>query len=539
MFTQEVDHSAAAETEMSISTRHDGETWKSSLPWWIATASLFVFYFIRSLGDLVHPDVGWFLWASGRVLDGAHLYRDIVDMNPPLIFYFMIPPVWCARITGLPEVMVFKSFILLTAFASLWICARFVRTLFQSSSVHIQHFVVFVIAFLFISIPGGNYGFLGPSFGQREHIMGMLFMPFVLASVSKVLGKPPGTVLTVIVAILAGVALAIKPYFLIGWLALEAALVIRSHRVATVVRLESLIVTIVILLYAISVLIFAPGYLDVVRKAALVYGAYDASWWDLVTHRHFVLWMVAMLIFVFSFGVKEHDLERRALFFSGTGFLVSVFAQRKGWGYHYYPSALFTGTYLGIMVAISMERLALGRLPRFLTLNRIVAFTTVALLGAASKPMFDSFSENQNGPIEDLINIAKTHADHQPLMALSTSNLPGFPVVNYSGALWSSRFVELWFLPGLYPQFLRSNHSRYRPRNEMGETERYFFDAVVEDFEKAKPRLLIDDVGTNRLGFGRTDFDFLSYYSQDSSFARLFSAYKPVANVGQYVVYVR
>jgi hypothetical protein len=227
------------------------------------------------------------------------------------------------------------------------------------------------------------------------------------------------------------------------------------------------------------------------------------------------------------------------LFLCGTGFLISVFAQQKGWGYHYYPSALFTGSYLGVVVAIAMEHLAGRSVSRFFTLGRIVAFTTIVLIVAASKPMFDSFSQKPAGPDERLIEIARASAAHQSLLALSTNNLPAFPVVNYSGALWSSRFVELWFLPGLYPDFLAKNNSHYRPRSEMNETERYFFDAVVDDFVKSKPRILIDDVGAYRYGFGRTDFDFLAYYGQDSSFAQLFSEYKPIATVDQYVVYTR
>ncbi len=511
----------------------------SSLLWWIAIGSLFGFYFVRSLTDLVHPDVGWFLWASGRLLDGARLYRDIVDMNTPLIFFFMIPPVWCARITGLPEVMVFKSFILLTALSSLWICARIIRTLFHSSSLHIQYFVIFVIAFLFVSIPGGNYGFVGPSFGQREHIMGMLFMPFVLASVVRISGKPPGLALAVVVACLAGLALAIKPYFLIGWLAFEVALLTYSRRLSDLVRVESVIVASIVVLYAISVLVFTPEYLDVARKAAKVYGAYDTTLVELLTHRHFVLWLVALLMFLFTRNMVEYAFLRRALFFCGTGFLISVFVQHKGWGYHYYPSALFTGLYLGVMVAIAMEHLAGKGVVNLFTLERIAGFATIVLIVAASKPMVDSFSQKPAGPDERLIEIARTRAAHQPLLALSTNNLPAFPVVNYSGALWSSRFVELWFLPGLYPDFLAKNNSHYRPRNEMDETERYFFDAVVDDFVKSKPKILINDVGPYRYGFGRTDFDFLAYYGQDSSFAQLFSEYRPMATVDQYVVFTR
>ena len=49
------------------------------------------------LTALATPDTGFLLYAAGRMLDGAHLYRDIVEINPPLILWLNLPVVWVAR----------------------------------------------------------------------------------------------------------------------------------------------------------------------------------------------------------------------------------------------------------------------------------------------------------------------------------------------------------------------------------------------------------------------------------------------------------
>src|SRR3954451_14137687 len=39
----------------------------------------------------VDSDVSWQLWIAGRIHAGAHLYRDIIEVTPPLWFWMALP----------------------------------------------------------------------------------------------------------------------------------------------------------------------------------------------------------------------------------------------------------------------------------------------------------------------------------------------------------------------------------------------------------------------------------------------------------------
>ena len=57
-----------------------------------------IFYLAPALVD---QDVGWLLHSASRLVEGAALYRDVIDPNPPGIFFLNLAPAWIARITGL------------------------------------------------------------------------------------------------------------------------------------------------------------------------------------------------------------------------------------------------------------------------------------------------------------------------------------------------------------------------------------------------------------------------------------------------------
>src|SRR4029077_2389608 len=43
------------------------------------------------LGKTAPPDMAFLLYAAGRLLDGATLYRDVVEINPPLVIWLNVP----------------------------------------------------------------------------------------------------------------------------------------------------------------------------------------------------------------------------------------------------------------------------------------------------------------------------------------------------------------------------------------------------------------------------------------------------------------
>src|SRR6185437_7942529 len=57
-------------------------------------------------GEL-HHDPSFLLVATRRWLDGATLYRDIVEINPPLIFYLTAPAVLISNLLRVSDATVF------------------------------------------------------------------------------------------------------------------------------------------------------------------------------------------------------------------------------------------------------------------------------------------------------------------------------------------------------------------------------------------------------------------------------------------------
>ena len=45
-------------------------------------------------------DNAWLLVATGRFMDGAVIGRDLVEVNPPLIYWILAPAVWLSRWLG-------------------------------------------------------------------------------------------------------------------------------------------------------------------------------------------------------------------------------------------------------------------------------------------------------------------------------------------------------------------------------------------------------------------------------------------------------
>ena len=49
----------------------------------------------------LNTDVSWLLVVCERMLDGQHLYRDIVEINPPMAAFAYLPAVALARALGI------------------------------------------------------------------------------------------------------------------------------------------------------------------------------------------------------------------------------------------------------------------------------------------------------------------------------------------------------------------------------------------------------------------------------------------------------
>src|SRR6185312_12810934 len=154
------------------------------------------------LAPPLNHDVAAVLDFSQRWLAGEHLYSDLIDVNPPLIFVLNLIPAWIASVTPLDGVQALHLCLLAYGGFCWWLAFR-VRN--RAAEGAVQRAFLDVLPALFLLDAGYD-------FGQREHLMAEGALPYLLCTARRMKGERPRG--RIAVALIAGVVFALKPHFL-------------------------------------------------------------------------------------------------------------------------------------------------------------------------------------------------------------------------------------------------------------------------------------------------------------------------------------
>jgi hypothetical protein len=120
----------------------------------------------------INHDEAYLMALAGRLLDGGQFGKDIMDMNPPHVWWISAMPVWLARQIGLRLDVAASVFTVAMAVLSIAAVARLTAT---AGLGRIPRSLFLVLAALLVLfIPGYD-------FGQREHWMVLLTLPYIVA----------------------------------------------------------------------------------------------------------------------------------------------------------------------------------------------------------------------------------------------------------------------------------------------------------------------------------------------------------------------
>ncbi|MEO6058078.1 MAG: hypothetical protein ABIQ49_14720 [Gemmatimonadales bacterium] len=167
------------------------------------------------LGTFVGPDISFLLYAAGRVLDGAVLYRDVVEINPPMIIALNLPAVAAGRLLGLDVVLVYRLLTMAGLGASVLLSALVIPRAVAAGRTS-ERWLLAGTGFVLFLMPGID-------FGQREHLLFAWILPYVFVCMGRAAGRPAGRFAALAAGALAGVAIALKPQFVLVWVALLLA----------------------------------------------------------------------------------------------------------------------------------------------------------------------------------------------------------------------------------------------------------------------------------------------------------------------------
>lgn len=471
--------------------------------------------FVLLHGMTLWHDVTWQLWVARHLNAGVPLYDYIMETNPPLWFWMAQPVDLLSAATGLPPETVLVSAIFLLIGASLALSAALASPWSQRSR-----------AFTYAGILAATILVCIGDFAQREPLVLIGSIPYALLIARRVEGKATPWQLTLGIALLATPLLALKHYFVLIPILLEAWLIWERRRQWRPLRIETVVLVAGALTYAAAILIFTPHYLTrMVPALSIAFGGLRAPLLAILINQ-----MNLMLItsaFYFWHFRRELAPQAKAILLLAAAFTLSYYLQFRGWGYHASPvvACLLLALVMHLAFRPARQRL---RWSEYLVAGFMIILAT--LPQALGGPYRNDFTELATRLLQ------RTQPGENFAM-LTTRAVRPWPAVEDKRLNWSLRYFQYWMLPSVAN--LEAAGLPIDPQLEayLSGVRR----ETVEDFTCNPPdTLIVDYEGIEpSIGFDQAQFDILGFFAKEPQFAALMDSYALLDQLGPFAVYER
>jgi hypothetical protein len=492
-------------------------------PPWLALACLAALclaaWQIQAALPLNH-DVGWLLLGARRLLEPGPLSADrFVDVTPPAILALYTLPVAAAQALAVSEIAAFRVFVIGLAAGLLILCRLACARLFAEGPPALARTWLVAVGIPLLPLAGYD-------FGQREHLITLLLLPYLAGAAARARASDPPASLAIWTGAGAGLAIAMKPQFALVALAVEGVVWRERGRPPALLGSGLAALAGAALLAAGWTLWSAPDYLRVTLPLVWeTYAAYHSPLPKLV--RWLDLPVAGALILVAS--LARGDALRalaRVLAAAALAAYAAYLWAGTDWDYHRYP--------FGVLAIAALV----------LPLLRPLARAPVAILAAAGLAAASLFLAplqirtpaagqsragwSQGAATDEILRLVESHAPVGSIFLFSTSVAPAFPAVNHAGVGWASRFSCLWPLPAVLRAREQPDSAPAARRERLETIGRDLVAAVRDDLARYRPELVLVPRAQQHQALGGMDPDLLAFFRSDPEFEKIWSGYAPV-----------
>ncbi len=493
------------------------------LPAWLArgdviataTAVLFLVQAAIRFTSHLSGDVAWYLYAAGRLLDGATLYVDLIEVSSPLGLWLAVPVVWLARLVALNPIAVLKSVLLFLTLVSLVLSERLLR-LAEDVPAAKRNLLLILVAALLLFLPGAD-------FGQREHLAIVLLTPWLFLQWHRFADRPVPMPLAVIVALLAGPGFLVKPHFVFAFVAILLVVSAIGYNWRNAVRVEQLIVFALLAGY-----IAAAQYLLVRRFDMSILGtlAYVPFYGEPLAGMLRAFALPALLAIVAAIAAGRID-ERLSLLqilaiVAGVIFVFGA-AIQVGLGYQFLPARYF----FALAVAIGLVGVTGQGGDRYAGLVLALAATTLVFVFGSA--LWLQRAEYRGAAFAEAI--AREAPEAKAIFIASNRVDDAFPLVVERELVWSSRFARQWLHRFVATTLARDAATPDHPISA------FMIDSVMDDLETVPPDIIF--IERQEAAAPRDAFDHLGFWQRDARFDGIWAVYEVRAPIEGFDVYVR
>jgi len=480
---------------------------------------------------VLNYDVSWLMHAARRLLAGGTYSQDFFETNPPLILYLYLPPVILSKVLAADPILIFHEYIFLLASLSLVLSSILLRKIFTQNSALLANAFLLMLALVYLVLPCYD-------FGQRDHLLVLLAMPYLFLVVCRLQGKTIRPFYAFSLGVLAGLGFAIKPHFLITPVLVELYYIFYKRNNWAWLRPEIVTILAILVIYALSIFIFQPDYLYIVvpYSLRLYYSAVSQPWSALLLNS-VVLYCAVPLIFYFV-QYKENPYKNLStvLALALLGFLLSYFAQRMIHFYHLIPALS-----LALLLMLVLFSSFLAEVPKRGPEGSFAVFLGVLIfifpVWLFSNLYWGSL-EYKRETLSKLAAFMETQAKQESVYFFVTAGSYAFPTVDYTDSRIAPRFYFLWMAAGLANRELELAGTREADLLEQQRKDKNFLvNMVADDLYKYKPRFIFVDQSEDKYRVKDRNFDYLTYFSTNQKFRQEWKNYRYFTSLEQKGLY--
>ncbi|GHE96861.1 hypothetical protein GCM10016455_16620 [Aliiroseovarius zhejiangensis] len=457
----------------------------------------------------VNHDTAWYLVATRKMLNGAQLYVDIIEVNPPLNFYYTVLALYIADLLGISDSNGQYLAVAALYFVSLLWTGAILRKVSHLSNGRLNVFFCF-IALVYVLAAASEIA-------QRDHLLVLFLSPWVVSYLSSN-ETPPSLASSAFAA--AGVCL--KPFFLVFPLVLFVRDIWRARSLRPFLYPHYLMMLAIGAAYVVFVKTVHAEYLeDIAPMAVHVYGAFKKSTIGVLASQSLplILCGVALLSLLAFYPSRVNVFLILAI----AGF-VCYLVQSTGFHYHLVP--LFCFTLLGTAwLLLTTERFTFHLIPALMACGLL-------LIGLWQTGRYESqYTDEVVDQIQEFGPIAS-------LMAASTLIDPGAPVALRLGIDWVSRYPHNWLYPGAINTLAETDCvaeaeycallEGFAERNRRGN---------LDDIIRYKPDVIVVDRIIERLARG--SFTWKTFMEADPRFGDVMKDYELVHSTREIDYFLR
>lgn len=466
-----------------------------SLPLWPSLVVLVAL--VQQAFSSIDCDVSWLITVAERWLDGATLYRDIEEVNPPASVLLYVPAVALARLLALPPEPATVLLVTALAGASIFHTGR----LLSLSTDH-RDALIAAAAFALLVLPADL-------FAQREHVALIAGLPmFALltrrAEAQPVAGRDAWTA-----GLGAAITIIIKPHFVLPFLAVALWATVRQRSARRMVGAEWLAVALGCLGYLLLVRSAFPDYFDrMLPLLRLVYLPDRDSWTNLLRDPMTIFPLICAIMAAWL-GRGRLAPATTAALLASAGFVAAALVQGKGYLNHGYPAIALA------LSAIALELARPGHARRFgLVCTSILALFGTFLYARVPEPY----------ALRDAIQ--RIAPRHPRLIGVSFDFALGHPLTRWLDGRWVGTRGDLW-VTGNVQQPLKDPALTPARRAALLRAERDDAALLAADIARGKPDVILVDAvpGT-------------TWIAAHPPLARAMADYRPADRVGAVTLWV-